>query len=78
MVKSNEDVIAEFNLQNNMTVDELQAWLDNPQSKQAGTGVGVESGHKIVEILKKNPSKDPELYDEVRYYVLTRPYYLKC
>ena len=65
MVKSKEDVIADFNLQINMTVDELQAWLDDPQSKQAGTGVGIESGHKIVEILKKNPDKDPELYDEV-------------
>ena len=65
MVKSKEEVIAEFNLQNNMTVEELQAWLDNPKSKEAGTGVGLESGHKIIGILKKNPSKDPELYDDV-------------
>jgi hypothetical protein len=69
MVKSKEEIIAEFNLQNNMTVDELQAWLDNPQSSKAGTGVGIESGHKIIEILKKNPSKDPELYDEASHYI---------
>lgn len=64
-MKPQNEVIQEFNVQNNMTVDELQAWLNNPQSKKAGTGVGIESGNKIVEILKKNPSKDPELYDDV-------------
>lgn len=53
-----------------MTVEEIQAWLDNPQSKEAGTGVGIESGHKIIEILKKNPSKDPELYDDVSGYLV--------
>lgn len=64
MTKSREDVIREFNVLNNMTVEELQAWLDDPQSKKAGTGVGLESGHKIIEILKKNPTKDPEKYDD--------------
>ena len=44
----------------------VQKWLDDPQSTKAGTGVGLESGHKIIEILKKNPEKDPEKYDEVR------------
>ncbi|KAI0931178.1 hypothetical protein AcW1_001350 [Taiwanofungus camphoratus] len=64
MVKSKEDVIAQFNEQVNMTAEELQKWLDNPESKKAGTGVGVDSGHKIIEILKRNPGKDPEKYEE--------------
>lgn len=66
MVKSREDVVAKFNEYVNMSADELQKWLDDPQSTKAGTGVGLESGHKIIEILKKNPEKDPEKYDEVR------------
>ncbi|KAL4242860.1 hypothetical protein ABKN59_011604 [Abortiporus biennis] len=64
MVKSREEVIAVFNETVNMTVEELQDWLNNPASKTAGTGVGLESGHKIIEILKKNPTKDPDGYDE--------------
>ncbi|EED83738.1 predicted protein, partial [Postia placenta Mad-698-R] len=64
MVKSREDVITGFHEQVNMSVDELQKWLDDPKSRKAGTGVGIESGHKIIEILKKNPDKDPEKYDE--------------
>ncbi|EKM61681.1 uncharacterized protein PHACADRAFT_135566 [Phanerochaete carnosa HHB-10118-sp] len=64
MTKPKEEVIKEFNLLNNMTVEELQAWLDDPKSKAAGTGAGFESGHRIVEILKKNPTKDPEKYDD--------------
>ncbi|GJE89692.1 hypothetical protein PsYK624_057980 [Phanerochaete sordida] len=64
MTKSKDDVVREFNLLTNMSVDELQQWLDDPKSKNAGTGVGIESGHKIVEILKKNPDKDPEKYDD--------------
>lgn len=65
MVKSREEVIAKFNEYVNMNADELKTWLDDPQSTKAGTGVGLESGHKIIEILKKNPDKDPEKYDEV-------------
>ncbi|KAH9854361.1 hypothetical protein C2E23DRAFT_726626 [Lenzites betulinus] len=64
MVKSREDVIAEFNEAVNMTVEELERWLEDPQSTKAGTGVGIESGNKIIEILRKNPDKDPEKYDE--------------
>ena len=64
MVKSKEEVIAQFNEEVNMTADELEAWLEDPKSSKAGTGVGVESGHKIVEILRKNPTRDPEKYDE--------------
>lgn len=65
MVLSKEEIVSKFNEQVNMTVEELEAWLDNPESKKAGTGVGLESGRKIVEILKKNPEKIPEEYDEV-------------
>lgn len=66
MVKSREDVITGFHEQVNMSIDELQKWLDDPKSRKAGTGVGIESGHKIIKILKKNPDKDPEKYDEVK------------
>ncbi|EIW63840.1 uncharacterized protein TRAVEDRAFT_112057 [Trametes versicolor FP-101664 SS1] len=64
MVKSREEVIAEFHEDVNMTVEELEKWLEDPKSTKAGTGVGIESGHKIIEILRKNPDKDPEKYDE--------------
>ncbi|RPD64743.1 hypothetical protein L227DRAFT_571205 [Lentinus tigrinus ALCF2SS1-6] len=64
MVKSKEEIIAQFNEDVNMTVEELDAWLKDPKSEKAGTGVGIESGHKIIEILRKNPTKDPEKYDD--------------
>ncbi|KAH9973258.1 hypothetical protein BGW80DRAFT_1309162 [Lactifluus volemus] len=64
MGKSDSEVIALFNEQVNMTAEELEAWLDDPQSRKAGTGVGIESGHRIVEILRKNPGKMPDGYDE--------------
>lgn len=67
MVKSDEETITKFNEQVNMTVDELQAWMDSDESDKAGTGVGQESGRKIIEILKKNPNKDPDGYDEVHF-----------
>ncbi|KIP04162.1 hypothetical protein PHLGIDRAFT_76431 [Phlebiopsis gigantea 11061_1 CR5-6] len=63
-MKPKSEVIQDFNMQINMSVEELQAWLDDPKSKTAGTGIGLASGHKIVEILKKNPTKDPGLYDD--------------
>lgn len=65
MVKPEAEVIKEFNETVNMEKEELEDWLNNPMSKQAGTGVGLESGKKIVEILKRNPSKDPEGYEQV-------------
>jgi Protein of unknown function (DUF3140) len=66
MGKSDAEVIALFNEQVNMTADELEAWLNDPQSRKAGTGVGIESGRHLVEILRKNPGKDSDGYDEVR------------
>jgi hypothetical protein len=67
MTKSDAEVIALFNEQVNMTADELEAWLDDPLSRKAGTGVGLESGRRIMEILRKNPDKNPDGYDEVRH-----------
>ncbi|KAK8168321.1 hypothetical protein BKA80DRAFT_308107 [Phyllosticta citrichinensis] len=72
MVKDTETVIQEFNDIVNMTPNELKDWLGTEQStgsgwsKDDGTGetVGHESGRKIIEILEKNPRKDPEKYDE--------------
>jgi Protein of unknown function (DUF3140) len=66
MGKSDAEVIALFNEQVNMTAHELEKWLQDPQSRDAGTGVGIESGRRIVEILRKNPTKNPDAYDEVR------------
>ena len=65
MVKPRDEVIIEFNEDVNMSAGELEEWLQNPQSTEAGTGVGLESGHKILEILRKNPEREPEKYDEV-------------
>jgi len=70
MGKTDAEVIALFNEQVNMTADELETWLDDPQSRKAGTGVGIESGRHIVEILRKNPDKKPDGYVEVRTLVL--------
>lgn len=72
MVKDDETVVQEFNELVNMTPDELEAWLKEEQSetsgwhKADGSGetIGHESGRKIIEIIKKNPKKDPSGYDE--------------
>ncbi|KAI9811323.1 MAG: hypothetical protein M1827_005482 [Pycnora praestabilis] len=72
MVKDIETVIQEFNELVNMTAGELEEWLKGNEStssgwsKDDGSGetVGHESGRKIIEILKKNPKKDPEGYEE--------------
>ena len=70
MGKTDAEVIALFNEQVNMTAGELETWLDDPQSREAGTGVGIESGRRIVEILRKNPDKKPDGYEEVRTFSL--------
>ncbi|KIW65221.1 hypothetical protein PV04_07499 [Phialophora macrospora] len=62
----------DFNSTVNMTADELEQWLresgsqESGWSKDDGSGesIGHESGRKIVEILKKNPQKDPSKYDD--------------
>ncbi|KAK8197448.1 hypothetical protein HDK77DRAFT_478575 [Phyllosticta capitalensis] len=72
MVKDIETVIQEFNELVNMTPSELKDWLGTEESTGSGWGkddgsgetVGHESGRRIIEILEKNPRKDPEKYDE--------------
>ncbi|KAL9622645.1 MAG: hypothetical protein Q9160_002955 [Pyrenula sp. 1 TL-2023] len=75
MVKDTATVISEFNSRVNMTASELETWLQEDASQSSGWSksgdgsggsetVGHESGRKIIEILKKNPEKDPEKYDE--------------
>lgn len=72
MVKDDETVIEEFNELVNMSAKELEDWLKTENSsgsgwaKDDGSGetIGHDSGVKIVEILKKNPNKDPEGYDQ--------------
>ncbi|KAL9028223.1 MAG: hypothetical protein Q9196_003381 [Gyalolechia fulgens] len=62
----------EFNELVNMSSGELEEWLTEGQSKGSGWSkddgsgetVGHESGRKIVNILNKNPNKDPGQYDE--------------
>jgi hypothetical protein len=59
MGNSDKEVIALFNEQVNMTADELGKWLEDPQSR-------ARCRHRrIVEILRKNPTKNPDEYDEV-------------
>jgi hypothetical protein len=57
--------IAFFNEQVNMTANELEKWLEDPQSRDAGTDVWIESGWRIVGILGQNPAKNPDAYGEV-------------
>ena len=59
MGKSDAEVIALFNEQVNMTADELEKWLEDPQSRDAGTGVGIESGRRIAEILRRARPRIP-------------------
>lgn len=62
----------EFNELVNMTSSELETWLKTEESSSSGwqkanedgETIGHESGRKIVEILKKNPKKEAEKYDE--------------
>lgn len=71
-MKEDQEVIAEFNDYVNVTASELDKWLKSDESSNAGwhkdggdgESVGQGSGHKIVEILKTNPDKDPEKYTD--------------
>ncbi|KPM38853.1 hypothetical protein AK830_g7690 [Neonectria ditissima] len=71
-MKPQDQVVDEFNTLVNMTAAELEEWLKSDDSNSAGwpkednngETVGHDSGRKIVEILKSNPSKDPENYTE--------------
>ena len=55
-----------------MTPSELKKWLKSPESESSGwskndgsgESIGHESGRKIIEIMKKNPKKNPEGYDQ--------------
>ncbi|GAA5858960.1 hypothetical protein JCM8547_007176 [Rhodosporidiobolus lusitaniae] len=75
--KSNDQVIEEFQEYVNMTPDELGEWLETDESQTSGwskdnsgkvksgeESVGHESGRKIIDILERNPSGDPEEYTE--------------
>ncbi|KAI1095372.1 hypothetical protein F5B19DRAFT_341715 [Rostrohypoxylon terebratum] len=72
MVKDTQTVIEEFNDIVNMSASDLETWLKEESSESAGWSksdgsgetIGHESGRKIIEILKKNPRKDPDKYDE--------------
>ncbi|WWD16139.1 hypothetical protein CI109_100564 [Kwoniella shandongensis] len=72
MVKSEDDVISDFNDIVNMTADELDTFLKTEGSETtgfkkddgSGESIGHESGRKIVEILKRNPDKDPSKYTD--------------
>ncbi|KAG6136439.1 hypothetical protein E4U12_001210, partial [Claviceps purpurea] len=71
-MKDNDEVIQEFNDLVNMTASELEKWLKSsdsnsagwPKDSEGGESVGHDSGRKIVEILKANPQKKPDKYDD--------------
>ncbi|KAG6275571.1 hypothetical protein E4U47_000736 [Claviceps purpurea] len=71
-MKGNDEVIQEFNDLVNMTASELEKWLKSsdsnsagwPKDSEGGESVGHDSGRKIVEILKANPQKKPDKYDD--------------
>ncbi|KAK8869599.1 hypothetical protein IAR55_000166 [Kwoniella newhampshirensis] len=70
MVKSEDEVVSDFNEIVNMTADELDTFLKTEGSETtgfkkddgSGESIGHESGRKIVDILKRNPDKDPSKY----------------
>ncbi|OCF71592.1 hypothetical protein I204_07651 [Kwoniella mangroviensis CBS 8886] len=70
--KSEQDVVNDFNEIVNMTADELETFLKTEGSEStgyqkddgSGESIGHESGRKIVDILKRNPDKDPSKYTE--------------
>lgn len=72
MVKSDAEVIKEFNELVNMTASELDKWLKSDDSTSSGCTngnsggetVGHNSGTKIVDILKRNPDKKKDKYTE--------------
>ncbi|ETS65425.1 hypothetical protein PaG_00159 [Moesziomyces aphidis] len=72
MVKSDADVIKEFNELVNMTAPELEKWLKSDDSTSSGwtngnsdgETVGHNSGTKIVDILKRNPDKKDDKYTD--------------
>lgn len=71
-MKDEHEVVEEFNELVNMTASDLEKWLKSDDSRSAGwpkegddgESVGHDSGRKIVDILKSNPSKDPEKYTD--------------
>ncbi|RYC63488.1 hypothetical protein CHU98_g2697 [Xylaria longipes] len=61
--------LGKFNHLVNKSASDLEAWLKGELSESAGWSKSDESGdlirhERIIEILKKNPSKDPEQYKE--------------
>ncbi|KAH8677916.1 hypothetical protein BX600DRAFT_506911 [Xylariales sp. PMI_506] len=72
MVKDEQTVIEEFNDLVNMSPSELGEWLQEDSSQNAGWSkddgsgetIGHESGRKIIDILERNPKKDPSKYTE--------------
>ncbi|CAO1613616.1 unnamed protein product [Jaminaea pallidilutea] len=70
MGKSDEEVVQEFNEIVNMSASDLEKWLKSESSESAGWGgesgetVGHNSGRNIVDILSRNPKKDPSKYTD--------------
>ncbi|KAI9751448.1 MAG: hypothetical protein M4579_006058 [Chaenotheca gracillima] len=72
MVKDNDTVIKEFNELVNMTPEELESWLQGEASQESGwskddgsgESIGHDSGRQIIQILRKNPSKSPDGYEQ--------------
>ncbi|WVQ98956.1 hypothetical protein IAU59_006088 [Kwoniella sp. CBS 9459] len=71
-MKSEDEVVHDFNEIVNMTADELETFLKTEGSEStgyskddgSGESIGHESGRKIVDILKRNPDKDPSKYTD--------------
>ncbi|KAJ1025842.1 hypothetical protein NDA16_002468 [Ustilago loliicola] len=71
MVKTDAEVIREFNQLVNMSASELEKWLKSSDSTSSGwkngdsgETVGHNSGTKIVDILKRNPDMNKDKYTE--------------
>lgn len=66
MSKDTETVIKEFNQAVNMTLKEIEAWLETEESKEVGQkdgkdeSIGHKSGQKIIKILQKKSDEYSE------------------
>jgi len=58
MGKTDDEIVDIYHDPGHMTADQLEAWLQRPAEQGAGTGVGLDSGRKILEIMRKNPARE--------------------
>lgn len=62
MVKSNEQIIHEFNQLVSLAADQLDDWLKS--SSSSAPGQDYSAANKVADLLRRNPDRTPSLYTE--------------